>query len=260
MYLPGDLIPTLLSFMDQETLARMASTCKAWKLLVHRSSVWSPFTWKPRTYDFFPVILSSFNIARHLGSTDLVCFLTWIVPHVRDSTLLPQTILTIEDPKTFVRTAYKYWLSIKTPCRLVHHHRWSDVCTLKQSLATCTSDERYTIKVLLVNPCNNSQHNEYVNWIEHRILDIESIHTTSDPRSGTASTLLQRVIQHGNILVQKRLQVIQTLKNKVHSNYETSRKALLHHSIREFKMNDMTVRTRPLDIYDAAILSYAKDS
>jgi len=260
MYLPGDLIPTLLSYMDQETLSIMAQTCKAWKILVYRTSVWSPFTWRPRTLEFFPTILVSPKYARHIGAPNLVCFLNWITQELRYTTDIPSSIMALQEPKKFVRESYKHWHSIKSPCTIVHHHKWSDVCTLKQGLLTLTSDERYTLKVLLVDPRNITTDNGYANWIEHRILDIQAIPTEVSLINTTRSAHVNKLISTVNKQMTERFQIIDALKKKVLFNYETSRRALRSHSRREFETHDLFVQKCSIDLYDAAILSYDNEA
>jgi len=260
MYLPGDLIPTILSYMDPETLSIMSRTCKAWQILVYRTSIWSPFTWRPRNLEFFPTTLVSSNHIRHLGAPTLVCFLHWITHELRYTTNIPLTIWAIQEPKKFVRESYKHWNTIQSPCTIVHHHKWSDVCTLKQGLPTLTSDERYTLKVLLVDPCNLTIDNSYANWIQHRILDIQAIPTEVSLIHNTRSAHVNKLISTVNKQMTERFQIIDMLKKKVLFNYETSRRALRAHSRREFEANELFAQKCPIDLYDAAILSYDNDA
>jgi len=260
MYLPGDLIPSLISYMDQETLSVMSRTCKAWKFLIYRTSVWSSFTWRPRQSPFFPPTVYPSPFIRHIGEPNLVCFFSWIVGLLHDSeNTLPLYLITLQDPKLFAQKVYQYWRSTKKPCTVTHHHIWSDVCTLRATLPTLSSDKRYTLKVTLVNPCNITQDNAYANWIEQRILDLEAVPTEGPALVPTGSTLINEVLNANHTLLTKRLDVLQKLRDVLMENFKTSRRALRSYSVKHFDLADTLLKTHSIDLYDAAIISYAKE-
>ena len=263
MYIPGDLIPTLMSYMDPETLSIMAATCKSWKLLVYRTSVWKDFTWRPRHAPFFYRTVVPSPFSRHVGEPSILCFLSWITQVLHNPSLqeaLPLRILAVAKPTHFVKDAYKHWRSLQNPCTIPHHHRWSDVCVFRSALPTISSEERYKTKVLIVNPCDKTSDNAYANWIEHRIYDIQAIPTNPPLLDEVTSAFVNNLVTTANKQTLERLEVIHQLKKTLLVNYEISRQALRAYSPNMFHTFDMVVKHNPIDMYDAAILSYSKPS
>jgi hypothetical protein len=209
---------------------------------------------------FFHLVVKSSPSIRHLGEPNQICFLSWITTllHSSDNTL-PLHLVTIENPITFIQKVYQYWHNNKKPCTVTHHHKWSDVCSLRPTLSTVSAEKRYSMKVLLVNPCNITQDNAYANWIEHRILDLEAIPTEVPAMIPTRSALINEVLTADHALLAKRLGVIDKLKVLATENYKVSRKALRSYSTKHFDLADTLIKIHSIDLYDAAIISYPNE-
>ena len=174
--------------------------------------------------------------------------------HSSDNTI-PLHIMTIQDPATFAKKVYNYWRSVKKPCTVTHHHKWSDVCTFRSTLPSLSSEKRYTVKVTLVNPCNITQDNAYANWVEQRIIDLEAIPTEDSGMIPTLSPLINEALTAEYTLLTKRIAILKKLKELVLENFKSSRRALRSYSVKHFDLADTLVKAHSIDIYDAAILS-----
>ena len=185
-----------------------------------------------------------------------MCFFAWITTmlHSSDNTL-PLYLVTIQDPASFAQKAYQYWRSVKKPCTVTHHHKWSDVCTLRAALPAMSSEKRYTVKVTLVNPCVITQDNAYANWIEQRIIDLEAIPSEGPAMIPTLSALMNEAIATDHTRLTKRLDVLKKLKDRLMENFKSSRRALRSYSTKHFDLADTLIKMHSIDLYDAAILS-----
>lgn len=138
MEFPADLVPLFTSFLDPPSLATMAQTCRAWKTLVYRTSVWKRFLWKPK-----PTYAALFRVRKesvHLGEPNALCFLAWVWRHFQEETL--PLLETNESIGKYVRKLYKRWKSEKRPCSHISHHEWSSVFLC----STMTSAERLELQ------------------------------------------------------------------------------------------------------------------
>ena len=263
LFLPADLIPTLMSFMDADMLARMAQTCQTWKLLVYRTSVWKDLTWRPRVPQFFAqhVVCSSPNI-RHVGEPNKICFLAWITQilhHPHQYPALHPGVEHAEKPKDFVALAQTYWRMLKKPCTITHHHKWSDVCTLRTQLHTTSPAERYKIKVLLVDQMDISGDNGYAKWLDYRMQDIATISTVGAPMEFTRSAIITPLLSALEQQRNGRLAELAKMKEELTGSCEQSRRALRHYSPRTFQLMDTVVKTDCIPHYDAASFAYTRE-
>jgi len=261
LFLPADLIPTLMSFMDADMLARMAQTCKTWKLLVYRTAVWKDLTWRPRVPQFFAqhVVCSSF---RHVGEPNKICFLAWITQLLHNPDQYPALhpgVEHVEKPKDFVTLAQKYWRMLKKPCTIPHHHKWSDVCILRTKLYTTSPEERYKIKVLLVNQMDISGDNGYAKWLDYRMQDIAAISTIGAPMEFTRSAIIAPLLSALEQQRNGRLAELAKMKEELTGSCEQSRRALRHYSPRTFQLMDVVIKTDCLPHYDAASFAYTNE-
>ena len=260
LFLPADLIPTLMSFMDADMLARMAQTCTTWKLLVYRTSVWKDLTWRPRLPQFFAQhIVCSANDIRHVGEPNKICFLAWITQllhHPEQYPVLHPGVEHAKKPEDFVTLAQKYWRMLKKPCTITHHHKWSDVCTFRTQLHAVSPGERYKVKVLLVNQMDVSGDNGYAKWIDHRLQDLAAISTVGAPIEFTRSAILAPLLSAYGTQRNDRLAELELIKEDLVVHCEKSRKALRHYSPRTFQLMDTIVKTDCLPYYDAAAFAY----
>lgn len=263
LFLPADLIPTLMSFMDADMLARMAQTCKTWKLLIYRTSVWKNLTWRPRVPQFFAqhVVCSSPNI-RHVGEPNQICFLAWIAQllhHPDQYPALHPGVEYAEKPKDFVALAQKYWRMLKKPCTISHHHKWSDVCILRTQLQTTSPEERYKVKVLLVDQMDISGDNGYTKWLDYRLQDMLAISTTGAPREFTRSAIIAPLLTAMEHRRNDRLAELTKMKEELIGSCEQSRRALRKYSPRTFDLMDVVIKTDCLPLYDTASFAYTRE-
>jgi len=261
LFLPADLIPTLMSFMDADMLARMAATCSTWKLLVYRTSVWKDLTWRPRVPQFFAQnVVCSAN--RHVGEPNKICFLAWITQilhHPHQYPALHPGVEHVNKPEDFVVFAQKYWRMLKKPCTITHHHKWSDVCILRTQLYSTSPEERYTIKVLLVNQMDISGDNGYAKWLDYRMQDLAAISTVGAPVEFTRSAILVPLLSAYGTQRNDRLAELELMKDNLVVRCEQSRRALRKHSPRTFHLMDTVVKTDCLPFYDTASFAYTSE-
>ena len=148
---------------------------------------------------------------------------------------------------------------LKKPCTITHHHKWSDVCTLRTQLHTTSPAERYKIKVLLVNQMDISGDNGYAKWLDYRLQDLTAISMIGAPMEFTRSAIIAPLLTAMEQRRNSRLAELETIKNNLVVHCEQSRKALRNYSPRTFQLMDTVIKTDCLPLYDTASFAYTRE-
>ncbi len=112
MYIPSDVMPRIVSFLDPKDRAKMAMVNKAWNQFIYRDCLWGKdrWTYKPGivgTVMHLPVG------SRHIGSPYKACFFYWLQAK--------GLVLTGS-----ISSQYRDWKRQGSPCLYIQHHRFED--------------------------------------------------------------------------------------------------------------------------------------
>lgn len=129
-YIPSDVMPILVEFLDMKDRAKMAMVNKSWNQCMYRSNVWKDDKWTPAPGVIGIVIQLPLG-ARHIGSPYKACFFHWL-----DNQRSVRAIS--------LKKCYQYWKKIGSPCLYIHHHYFEDtVIASKQYKALSEKDKQY---------------------------------------------------------------------------------------------------------------------
>jgi len=270
--IPADVMPLVFQYLDPISLARMANTCHAWKNIVYRSSVWSPFLWKTRWN--YSSLFRRREGARHIGEPHALCFLAWATRHLiqspaflsQENIELPLSLNSIQDPAKIVRRTYRLWCEKKKPCLHTTHHEWADVCILSPKLVGLRTSEVEQLKHQLCDGCIEPHHQQspYAMWLQKQIDDylgavappanIANM-VSANLYTADASTLLGRVqallTEQTDALKRELVQLVRL----VVTGFEKSIRALHRHSARDFDEGDRVERKDKNKVWDGTVFT-----
>jgi hypothetical protein len=271
--IPADVMPLVFQYLDPTSIARMAKTCHAWKNIVYRNSVWTPFLWKPRWN--YSSLFRRREGARHIGEPHALCFLAWATRQLiqsptiltQENVELPITVNSIQDPAKIVRRTYRLWCEKKKPCLHITHHEWTDVCILWPNLAELRKSEVDQLKHQLCEPCVEPHHlqSPYAMWLQKQIDDY--LAAVAPPATfanrvpvtvftADASTLLGRVQARLTEQTDALKQELAQLVRLVVSGFERSILALHPYSTRAFDERDRVERKDKNRVWDGTVFTY----
>lgn len=250
MELPADVMPLFASFLDPPSLARMAQTCRAWKTLVYRTSVWKPFLWKPKPA--YAALFRVRNESVHLGEPHAICFLGWAWRLFQEDTLP----LVKESIGSYVRKLYKRWKSENRPCSHISHHEWSSVFLC----STMTPVERLELQTQVCEQWFSLHgENPYKAWLRSQ-RDVLAFslrymrHLQKEPPPLVAFTLLTtKESEHARHrwAIQKE---IMSMGDRIYYRLTDTCELLLRRTSREFDENERLAK----GLWDAVAFTLAK--
>ena len=177
--------------MDHSTLATMAQTCKAWRPIVYRTSVWQTWKPKPQAVEYFYTDMSIPKHSHHNGEPTRLCFFSWATHILKYDILtnIPRAIFAIEDPVKFVDSLYAFWVAHRRPCIHTHHYKWSHVFKGRSALKTLEASEIERIGYRTTEfPTSSSDSNPYRFWLTSYINSVLPIRVSAPPPTPSNST------------------------------------------------------------------------
>ena len=263
--IPADVMLLVFGYLDPTSLARMANTCHAWKKIVYRSSVWTPFLWKPKWE--YGSLFQRRKGARHIGEPHALCFLAWAnrqLVQTPDSVELPLSFNTLHDPAQIVRRTYRLWCETKKPCLHISHHEWTDVCILSPNLACLKKSEVEQLRHQLCdgNVEDRCLQSPYATWLQKQLDDYRAAAGLPVTRTavGEFTTLLGRV---KHLLIERSRGLdreLSQLMRLVMSGFERSILALRPYSARAFDEGDQIERKDKHRAWDGTVFTYNRTS
>jgi hypothetical protein len=263
MEIPADLMRSVFQYLDPPSLAVLAQTCRSWKVLVYRFSVWSSFLWKPKWN--YASLFYRREGARHIGEPHALCFLAWAHRHLLVSESYPQSDLPLsnesDDPAKVVRRAYRRWCDMKKPCIHLAHYHWADVCLLAPRLGRLSSNEVLLLRHQLceqVGTTKGCELNPYAMWLARQLEDYSNAthrirDWTTDPVP-TGSTPLERVRR---LMTERNQALSMELSKQARASIASltrSKVALRAYSIRAFERADAHERKEQDILWDGAVM------
>ena len=263
MELPSDVMPLLFQFLDPMSLAIMAQTCRAWKDIVYRTSVWDKYIWSPKPH--YASLFGRREGARHIGEPHPLCFLAWAYHLLVGSGKheLPLSINTFEDPAQILRRTYRLWCKNRKPCLHVTHHRWTDVCLLSPTLSKLSESD---LEVLRQQLCEGWKEKRllrcpYASWLDKQLYDHANATAVpldlfivdaggSTPLEQMKSLMVRRTTDLGREISKQQRTVTRGMTE--------SAKALCVHSAREFDDGDTLERREGARLWDGAVFTLKK--
>ena len=260
-YIPGFVMNIVVSYMNNEDLAKMAQVSKDWRNFVYRNSVWQYANWTPRLR-YLDHFYDSNNIpsnARHLGMPTELCFLSWADKQLYQSNL-PRQIFHEPDPVKFIHGLRKVWVSMRRPCVHVHHHKWSDVFKGRAFLDDLSESEKQRIAFRLLTFPTSPNMNAYRLWLETRALDCVSFssphaYTIDEPNK---TDLLDMISAKHKDMCRARYELLNSMREKVLRNYSVSTQSLTRISKSEFDANDRAYIGSKMIVLDSITFAIQK--
>ena len=182
-----------MEYMDNPTLATMAQTCKAWRPIVYRTSVWQTWKPKPRAVEYFYSDMSIPKHSHHNGEPTRLCFFSWASYILKHNILtnIPRAILALEDPAAFVDALYAFWTVHRRPCIHTHHYKWSHVFKGRSELKTLDASEIERIGYRTTEfPTSSSDSNPYRFWLTSYINSVIPIRIGAPPLPSNSTDIL----------------------------------------------------------------------
>lgn len=260
--IPADVMPLVFEYMDPMSLACMAKTCRAWKKVVYRTSVWARFLWKPKWN--YSSLFRRREGARHIGEPHALCFLAWATRQLIQSPTtpsrdeLPLSFNSLQDPAQIVRRTYRLWCEKKKPCVHMTHHEWTNVCILSPELARIRKSEIEQLRHQLCDPCVESfpVQSPYAMWLQRQIDDyLGAVPPPATAVPANASTLLGRLLtlltERSDALNRELVQLVRL----VVSGFEKSILALHPSSARAFDEGDQIERKDKNRVWDGTVFT-----
>ena len=241
MILPSAVMDGLFEYFDTADLARLAQLNKAWRSIVYRKSVWVNKYWSLKNES--GVILPSVpKDARHFGSPNAICFVTWLYNNPE----FPTRIHHVYDSLKFIEAAKIYWYMRKCPCEIYDHHEPTDLLAMKlpKSMPLC---ERKRILARLVKPSTRRitrESHDYVKYLEHTTGSSKAViwgtsnGITPNPVEKDSDDPLIRYRYQTQSMLFDRFKAVESYKERIYDVYASSVMALRRHGRGEFEMND----------------------
>ena len=165
LFIPSDVMPILVEFLDKKDRAKMAMVNKAWNQCMYRSTVWKHDTWIPAPSVIGAVVQLPLD-ARHIGSPYKACFFHWL-----DSQRSVRAIS--------LKKCYQYWKKIGSPCVYIRHHYFEDtVIASKEYKALSEKDKQYFFYRCTVS--YPSRENTYSMYLRSIIEEFQNIRMNLD--------------------------------------------------------------------------------
>ena len=130
-YIPSDVMPHIVSYLDMKDCAKMAMVSKTWNHCMYRNNVWGNDRWNPQPGTIGTVLLLQ-KYAKHIGSPYKACFFNW----------LDSQRITLSEPLSHY---YRYWKQIGLPCLYLQHHRFEDTLIAKNTYKRLSAPDQLYI-------------------------------------------------------------------------------------------------------------------
>jgi hypothetical protein len=250
-FLPSAVMTNMFSFLDPCDLAHMSQTCKTWKRIVYRKSVWENFN---VTYRDFPDLIYKVppRGARHIGSLSHTCFLNWLC-----NDPLTVNIMHMYNQKEFIAKARRYWHRCGSPCLIKDHHNIHDLLMVSLSESFSKTDaKRILCRIISISSKKNL--NAYAHYIELQQQHLRHMlhlpHVTSDDEH--SSDPLHR-LRFATLSMQRlRMMEINTQLSSAYNKLDECKNAIMYHGISEFASNDIWYSSNYEAVWNIAGFSY----
>jgi len=243
-YLPGDVMPIIVEFLDRKDRAKMAMVNTAWNQCMYRSIVWKNDRWTPAP-GVIGTLLHLPPDARHIGSPYKSCFFHW---------LENQRIIQSKPIKKY----YYYWKKIGSPCLYIHHHRFEDTVIASKTYKTLSEkDKQYLF--YRCTKTHTEKENSYSAYLQSLQEEFQFIRMN-------LSRIIQPSFIHSedvfNLLREESLQLIQKNEEDAYKyikDYEYILKkcnnALIHRGQHPWSLNEMACAKDPRMMWESVAFS-----
>ena len=260
--LHADIIENIIAYMDHSTLATMAQTCKAWRPIVYRTSVWQTWKPKPQAVEYFYTDMSIPKHSHHNGEPTRLCFFSWATHILKYDILtnIPRAIFAIEDPVKFVDSLYAFWVAHRRPCIHTHHYKWSHVFKGRSALKTLEASEIERIGYRTTEfPTSSSDSNPYRFWLTSYINSVLPIRVSAPPSLTNSTDILATLYYKIKKIEHDRFAEIGKRQEYYILKFLHSIRALAPLSNVEFTHNEKTFQTDPAVFLGAVEFTLPRD-
>ena len=262
--LHADIVGMIATYMDHPSLATIAQTCKSWRHIVYRTSLWQTWKPKPQAIEYFYTDMSIPKYSHHCGEPTRLCFFSWATYILKHDILsnIPRSLLSIEDPVKFVDTLYRFWAANRRPCIHTHHYKWAHVFKGRAELKLLKPLEIERIGHRITEfPTSSSDSNPYRFWLTAYINSVLPIRIGVPPSPSPKDTTdilamlyyKLKKIEHDRFAEIGRRQEYYILK------FLQSIRALAPLSNVEFTQNEKAFQTDPAALFGAVEITLASD-
>jgi hypothetical protein len=261
--LHADILGMIVTYMDHPSLATMAQTCKAWRHIVYRTSLWQTWRPKPRAIEYFYTDMSIPKHSHHCGEPTRLCFFSWATHILKHDILsnVPRTILTIEDSVKFVDTLYLFWAANRRPCIHTNHYKWSHVFKGRAVLKTLEPSEIERIGYRTTEfPTSSSDSNPYRFWLTSYINSVLPIRTGVPPMPTDSTDILAMLYYKLKKIEHERFAEIGRRQEYYILKFLHSIRALAPLSNVEFTHNEKAFQSNPAAFFSAIEFTLVVDN
>jgi hypothetical protein len=161
LYLPGDVMSLVVTYLDERDYAHLAQVNKAWNQWAYRNRIWGVGRWK-----FHPVPISPvFQCPKggfHIGSKQKTCFFRW----------LTNQEMSLCKP---VQTYYLYWKKLGSPCEYMEHHRFEDALIAPSTYTSLEKEDQSYIFHRFADFAITTTTNRYAHYLKLLLKEFHTI-------------------------------------------------------------------------------------
>ncbi len=258
--LNADIMSKILDYLDHPTLALVAQTNKAWRLVTYRTSLWQVWLPKMRAMEYFATDLAIPRDSHHNGTPTLLCFYSWIAYKLHHNILqdLPHKVVNIENPVQFLDKVYEYWIRFGKPCIHTNHHKWSHVFKYYHLIKNISSADIKRIGFRITEFPTPMTHNPYRSWLAAYVNSLPPIRIGSLPEM-TSTDLLSVVYYKSRLIEVERLKELSKRQEAFCARLTASIQALTKIPTTEFHANEKYFEKHGLELLNAIVFSMPQD-